>query len=565
MVSPSTFRMILSLLILTGTVIFTFGGVIDNQFLNWDDQAEIFDNTHLNPVTWEGLAWNWTNTQMTLYMPVTYTVWGGVASIAPRDADRHLQPRAFHALNLCLHLVCAWLVFGLIVQLWKRILPALIGALLFAVHPIQVEAVAWASGMYTLLSAALSLLAIIAYLTYSAERGKARFFWLATLLFVLAMLSKAASVSVPVMIIALDVLVRGRSFKRSLLPMALWCLIALPIVIAAKHFQDLGSITLPPVWTRPIIALDAMGFYLRKILLPVHLIPDYGRNPAWVVRHAIPVLISVAIAMVAIIIAFAARKKAAWITAGLSLMFAGVLPYLGLTAFDFQYVSTVADRYAYVAMIGAALLAAGAAARSRAASGLLLITILVWIPLSRAQCRHWHDTRRLFSFVLAVNPDSLVSHNIFGYFEAQQDRFDPARAHYLKALQVWPEDAVIHFNLGNLDLRQAAKQPADRQQLLDDAIEHFSLAVKYAPPRFSMYRNALGVALAQQGNLQAAFNEWSRTIADDPNCVDAHNNLADLLAGNGNIPSARSHCAAVLRLDPHNAHALAQLRKMEKQ
>ena len=555
-------RIFFPLLLLTAVIVFTFADTTKNQFVNWDDQSEITENVHFNPVTLAGLQWNWSNTQLSLYMPITYMVWGGVAEFAHRE-NGQLQPKAFHVLNLCLHLICIMLVFGLIIQLWKCILPALIGALVFAVHPLQVEPVAWASGMYTLLSTAFSLAAIIAYVAAVSSRPKASLYWLATLFYILALLSKAASVSVPLAAMVIDVLILRRPLRKSFWSLVLWLLLGIPIVLIATHFQDVSVIAVHPIWTRPIVALDATGFYLRKIILPTHLIPDYGRNPNWVILHPMPVMASVATAIAALLLAYSARRNAAWVTAGLGFLLAGVLPYLGLTAFDFQYVSTVADRYAYFGMAGVALLAAGAVARSRWALAGLVIAIAVWVPISRSQVQQWHDTRSLFSHTLKVNPQSLVSHNVFGFLAAQDGDFSKAGTEYKAGLKIWPEDTTIHFNLANLYLRHRAKNAIEQRQLFDDALEHYGLAVKFQP-RNVQYRNGLAAALAQSGHSQEAYLQWRQVLAQDPAYTDAHNNLADLLVNVGRLDEAKSEYLAALRTDPKNQHATDRLKQLVK-
>jgi tetratricopeptide (TPR) repeat protein len=569
-------RIFLPLLILSAAVWFTFAGTLKNQFVNWDDQNEICENPHFNPVTFDNLMWNWSHTQLSLYMPVTYMVWGGVAAVAHRD-----NARAFHELNLILHLACTLLVFALILQLWKRAWPAAIGALVFAVHPLQVEAVAWASGMYTLLSTAFSLAAMIAYIAYATKPRAHRMpvaggtqifrpqksgmpvYALATLFYILALLTKAASVSVPLAAMVIDVLILRRPFRKSIRSLSLWIILAIPIVLIAKSFQDVSSLKIPPLWTRPVVALDATGFYLRKIILPIHLIPDYGRNPTWVMlRHnRLPVAVSVAIAVFAILFAYVARRNAAWITAGLGLLLAGIAPYLGLTTFDFQYVSTVADRYAYFGMLGVALLAAGLAIRSRRAIVGVLFAICVCIPISRKQVDRWNNTNSLFNYTLTINSNSLVSHNVFGYLAAKEGHFAEAEADYQAGLQIWPEDATIQFNLGNLYLNQASKEKSRGQQLLNLAIDHYSLAVQFQP-RFVLYRNSFAAALARASRLAEAYDQWKTTLAMDTAYIDARNNLADILAANGKRDEARSEYHAVLRIDPNNRHALDGLMKL---
>jgi hypothetical protein len=560
-----TLRFILPLLVLSAVVFFTFARCRQNQFVNWDDPSEISENIHFNPVTWPSLWWNWSNTQLTLYMPITYMVWGGVAAAAARDSRGFLQPAAFHELNVLLHLLCAFLVFRLILQLTDRVLPALVGALLFAVHPLQVEAVAWASGMYTLLSTAFSLAALIAYVSAvpaSGSRLKLSRFSLATFFYILALLTKAASVSIVPAAGVIDVLVLRRPPRKSIRSLSLWIVLGLPIIFVAKSFQDVSVIATPPIWFRPMVALDALGFYLRKIIVPIRLIPDYGRNPTWVMQHPAAMLISAATAMMAILLAWAARRRAVWITTGLGILLAGTGPYLGLTTFDFQYVSTVADRYAYFGMVGVALLAAGAAGRSRAALAALLIAVAACIPMSRTQVNRWHDTDTLFRYTLDVNANSLVSHGVFGFLAASRGDFQLAERDYQAALKVWPEDAKIHFNLGNLYLKQSATSPSQRVSLLNNAIEHYTLAVKFQP-RFVDYRNSLAAALDRIGQFDQAFEQWKEVIGQDPTDLDARNNLADMLARHGLNDRAKEEYRAVLRIDPKNAHATDGLRRIE--
>ena len=565
-------QILLSILLLTATVLGTFAGSCKNDFVNWDDQNEILENPHFNPVTLVGLGWNWTHTQLSLYMPVTYMVWGATAAIAPRDAAGFLKAPAFHALNLGLHLLCTLLVFGVILQLWKIPLPALVGAMVFAVHPMQVEAVAWASGMYTLLSSALSLAALLAYIAHVQRRlalpavRSVGFFWLATLLYLLALLTKAASVSLPLFAIVIDVLLLKRPLRRAFWSMAFWIVLAIPIVQLAKSFQDVSVITVPPVWLRPAVALDAIGFYLVKIMCPLHLIPDYGRNPAWVMQHGSTTLLAIAFAIVAITAALFSLRKNAWVAAGMGILLAGIGPYLGLTAFDFQYVSTVADRYVYFGMMGVALIAAGAilqpGTRRNAALLLLSVAFCIWIPLSMRQVHYWRDTSSLFNHTLEVNSNSLVAHNVFGFLAARRGDFPAAENEYLAGIRVWPEDALIHFNLGNLYLKQRQISPVERQRMLEQAIEHYSRAVQYQP-QMTDYRNSYAAALELSGQHDQAYAEWMRVLAQDAGgYIDARNNLADMLANNGKPAEARVQYNIVLKISPGNPHAMEHLRML---
>jgi Tfp pilus assembly protein PilF len=443
--------------------------------------------------------------------------------------------------------------------------------------------VAWASGMYTLLSSLFSLAALNIYVftakkmrTSNSEQRTSNsdanaehpsslrcsmfdvqcsllvLILTATLFYILALLTKAASVSLPLAAGVIDVLLLQRPIKKVIVSLGPWILLGIPIVLVAKHFQDVSQINAPPLWGRPWVAMDALGFYLGKIAVPIHLIPDYGRNPNWVMSHPAPVLISVGIASVVLIIAWMARKTLPWLSAGIGLLLVGVSPYLGLTTFDFQYVSTVADRYAYFGLIGLAIIAAGIAIRSRIGSAGLLLVVGLFAVLTHQQVQRWRDTHTLFTYTLQVNDRSLIAHNVFGFIAARDHRPAEAEANYLTALRIWPEDAVIQFNLANLYRKT-------RPEL---AIERYGLAVKYQPA-MPAYRNSLAAELAITGQAHAAYDQWKQAILIDPDYIDARNNLADLLVNLNRVDEAKQQYQQVLRIDPGNAHALGRLGQLE--
>ncbi len=545
-------------LVLTVVIFAVFAQSLQHQFVDWDDRNEIFGNEHFNPVTVQSLAWNWSHTQLTLYMPVTYMVWGAVAAVAPRDSSGVLDPAAFHLLSVVLHLICSVLVFLLLRQLWRYDLPALAGALVFATHPLQVEAVAWASGMYTLLSTALCLTALIAYVAHvnrTPAPGVARrmpwLYLVATLLYVIALLCKAASVSLPVVTAVVDFVILGRPLAkvvRSLLP---WLILAIPVVLLAKSFQDLTNVPAPAAWLRPLVAVDALGFYVTKLAFPSGLIPDYGRTPDWVLTHWRSLCGTAGIAVFVLCVAYVARFRMKSVTAGVGVLAAGLFPYLGLTTFDFQYVSTVADRYAYFGMVGVAILVCGAATHDRRAAFVALSLSVVFAVASEKQSRWWSDTDMLFNHTLAVNPRSLISHNVLGYQAAHSGRPVEAEQWYQGALAIWPADATIWFNLGNLHVDQnPARAAAEYRQ-----------AVNYLPANPSFHKN-LAAALARSGDPAGAVEQYRAAIRLDPSDVGTHYGLASLLEGFGDTSGARSEYHAVLRLNPDHSGAKASLRRL---
>jgi len=153
---------------------------------------------------------------------------------------------------------------------------------------------------------------------------------------------------------------------------------------------------------------------------------------------------------------------------------------------------------------------------------------------------------------LQVNPRSLVSHNVFGFLAAKHHQLAEAESQYLQALQIWPADATILFNLGNLYM----------QSRPDRALDCYAMAVQYQP-KFVPYRNSLAAALARTGHAKEAYDQWRQAIAIDPDYIDAHNNLGDLLLNVGRPDEAAAEYHEALRIDPKNAHVIERLHGLE--
>ena len=225
---------------------------------------------HLNPPTWAGLRTLWAAPFEDLYSPVVYTVWAALAVLA-RGADGVLSPWPFHALCLALHAMNTLLVFLLARRLLADPRAAAVGAALFALHPLQVEPVVWVSGLKDVLcgSFCLGALLALARADQEATRGRRAWFAGATALYVLALLTKPAAVALPVVALGLERLALRRPRAQVLTTFAIWGLLALPMAwvtgrsqpIAAEGFES-------PLLGRPVVALDAIGFYLGKLVCP---------------------------------------------------------------------------------------------------------------------------------------------------------------------------------------------------------------------------------------------------------------------------------------------------------
>jgi hypothetical protein len=437
-------------LLLAAATLLAFGRSLSNQFLTFDDEPLIYANPHLNPPDAAGLAWQWSNPYWFMYTPVTSTAWWAIAQIHGAH-----DPFCFHAANLIVHFVAGWLCFLILRLLIQSDWAAAAGAVLFLVHPLQAEPVAWATGMKDLLSGCLALAAIWAYLRFLQSR-RGLTYLLATWLFVLALLAKPSTVVVPLICMAIEVIWLGGSWRRAAAWLAPWAIPAVAIAVVAGRVQPaVGG----PIWTRPLVAGDALAFYLAKLVFPVNLGIDYGRTTEMVVQsHPLNWLVPVAAA----VLIFIFRRNRA-ILAGATIFGLALLPVLGLKPFKFQLYSTVADRYVYLAMLGPALVAA-ALLKQRPKATLVAVVILVLLAVkSMIQSTYWFDSETLYRHAIETNPTSLLAHNNLGVVLADRGDVDGAIGQYLVVSQLDPTDVPACRYVADAEASKLRTNPSDQQ------------------------------------------------------------------------------------------------------
>ncbi|MBC8107566.1 MAG: tetratricopeptide repeat protein [Anaerolineae bacterium] len=431
------------LIVIFATLI-AFSPVVRHEFGGWDDEQNLTRNPQMNPPTLDAVARYWRAPNFDLYVPMTWTAWSALARAgymanAP-SPDAHLNPYIFHTANLALHATSALLAFELLRRLLGRdaLVASAAGALVFAVHPVQVEAVAWVSGMKDVLAGALSLAAIILFLDSSRD-AKTRWptYLLAIVTFLVALLSKPSAVVVPAMVIVLDCLVRGSPLRKSIVRFAPVLVIALAWAIFSHFIQQAKHIDAVVWWQRPLIAADAITFYLAKIVWPLNLGVHYGRTPKYVLgdhgarwTFVVPCLLT--FALIAWIIRKRGSEASRIALTGALLLVIGVSPVLGLLPFDFQEYSTVADHYLYLAMLGVAVLVAWIVRRTEWRTIVPIIITLLGVMTWR-QARTWHDALSIAEQTVAVNPlpgvwNDRLTKLLLERANAQADQGDDASA-----------------------------------------------------------------------------------------------------------------------------------------
>jgi hypothetical protein len=427
---PYTRPYLLALLVFV-VAIAAMGRIWSNDFINWDDSTTLYANPRMNPPTWETLKFYWTHSEFGLYIPGTYTIWAGLAKLSYRTEidlrGSHLSAGVFHAASVTCHALAAVVVFLVLRRLLKAKressgvklagsgssdIAACIGACLFAVHPVQVESVGWASGLKDVLCGLFALMAVWQYLIAVQSEGTWRrvHFALATAAFAWGMLCKPTAMVTPAIVFVLDWIVLGRSWKQVAWATALWWPMSIAAMVIARLAQTTFGQSGPPLWQRPLVALDAIAFYLGKMIWPAQLTVDYGRRPQVALDQGWLWWTWLVPAAVAAVLYWKPRKEL--IAAGIVLVIC-VSPVLGLTPFQFQYFSTVSDHYLYIAMLGPGLALAWVVARfgNRAVMGGAVGALVLLGALSVRQAGVWRDAQSLFTHTLTVNPDSFMACN----------------------------------------------------------------------------------------------------------------------------------------------------------
>ena len=535
----------LRLLVFFVTLI-AFARLTTCQFTWWDDQDTIHHNRWLNPPTWKTLEYYWTTASehqtMGLYVPMTYTVWSGLAKIGrldhPDDQGITVNAFVFHTANVLLHAITALLVFQLLWRLFNNQLAATLGALLFALHPVQVEAVGWVSGTKDLLYGFFGLASLLMYVKSTqlkiespANRTKYRARYVAgLLLFVLAMFSKPTGVVIPLMAAVLSVLILKQTLRQTILSLLPWFILMIPCIIWTQRVQPPSWVPPLPIWTRPLVASDAIAFYFYKLVWPLNLCIDYGRNPQAIVASHQIYFTWIALAFATAMLWFK-RNRMPPVVAGFLLFLIPLLPVLGFVPFEFQMLSTTADHYLYLPMLGVAIVLAWFLTnhKSRLINQVAIAMLVIFTIRTWRQEPVWQDSRSLYLHALAVNPHSDASMCGMGFVAGQDARqFE---------LQGKPEQAQTNFNESIWWYSQSLKmnpgstpsmlnlalnyQKIGREDLGRDLLQQIVALQPKLPPGLQADPLRIAHLLINFHDLPAAINWLDDVTARDPANIPA--------------------------------------------
>ena len=602
--------------------------VTGHEFVNYDDTDYVTANPYVQAgLSAKGLAWvgrsevarNWHPVTMLSHM-LDCQLYG-------------LKPAGHHLTNLLFHIANAILLFLLLRKLTGAVWRSGFVAALFALHPLHVESVAWLAERKDVLSTFFLLLTLGAYAAYvgkaeiqppktdggpksddrtpnpqsPARNGRFRYYWLALAFFALGLMSKPMLVTVPFLLLLLDVWPlqrlqspaprssRGKgsapvrrpqaaTLSRLAWEKAPFLLLSAASCIVTFQVQHSGGAVLDvtnlPVGARISNAVMSYVRYLGKMVWPEHLAALYVRNvpwPAWEVGLAATALAGISVAVICL-----ARRRP-YLAVGWFWYLGTLVPVIGLIQVGMQ---TMADRYTYIPLIGIFIAVAwggwelaGAWRVPKVGLGVAAgVVLAACIGLAREQVGWWRNSETLFQRMIAVGPNNYLAHYNLGNLYSREDKLAEAVRQYEAALSAEPSYAEAHNNLGAVLLRQgrfdeavahysaAARLKPEylyyfnlANALVDagkpaEAVPNYQQALRLNPGSGAAHRN-LGLALQAQGQNEAAMAEFRAALELQPDDEGAEYQLANRLAEAGRLEEAIARYQAALRLDPQHAES----------
>ena len=574
---------ILPVVLVVATVI-PFIPALRNGFVDWDDYEMLVQNPDYRGFAWPQLRWMFSTFYMGHFQPLSwlslsldYLIWGN-------------DPSGYHLTNLILHVLGAVTFFFVAKILIAQALQlnadeqsgslnlaAGLASLLFAIHPLRVESVAWATERRDVLSGLFFFLTLYCYLRssqISENLSSSTWFALSLTAYLLSLMAKATAITLPVILLLLDfyplrrlsgeckswLKPEQRNVLKEKVPFIILAFIFAALAISAQH--SAGALRPAQQYFfsyRLGQAAYGIIFYLWKSILPFGLSPLYELpydfaewTPLFVLCGSFAAAITIGLLLL--------RNR--W-PAGLACWIYYLVMLAPVLGFAQSGPQLVADRYSYLActswaiLIGAGYFRARQFARTQARgmrlvwamSAIILLGLVTLGTLGWQQTLVWRNSRTLWRHVIAVGPPSSTAHYNLGRSFEDENQLDIARDYYRRAVKINPANPDAHYNLARLLAKQG--DPVE-------AIRYYRVALQIRPNDADTHNN-LGLLLAQRGELQPALMEFREAIRIDPTYSKAYFNLGRILAQQGNIDSAVHNYRQALRLAPDQFEIHLQL------
>ena len=555
----------------------------------WDDDDYIINNELLTAADgWQRIWFSLDSPSQ--YFPLTYStfrieheLWG-------------LNTTGYHWVNLLLHVGNALLVWAVLMRL--KVPGSWLAALIFSLHPVQVESVAWITERKNLLMGFFFLLTLLAWIAFVDERTRRLwiFYCLSLVFYVLALSAKATACTLPAALFLILWLQKKPITMRRLMQIVPFIVFGVGMGVLVVWWERYHQGTNRDVFTflspveRILVASRAVWFYLSKIFWPSDLTfiyPRWNVSPADLLNYVW--LIAGIAACVAIY--FLRRYFGRTVEVATAFFVATLSPVLGfIMLFTFRY-TFVADHYQYLACIGPiALTSAGMLSLSEKFTdyraviiGAALLVVTSLGTLTWRQAATYSDIETLWRTTLAKNPECWMAHTNLGLVLFQKGQIDDAIAHYRSALRMQPDWWDAEYNLGTAlsakgkvdeailhSDKAVSIRPTDpdaqvslanlliQKGRIDEAITHYQKAVIVRPDHF-LARYGLGHALLEKGELDGAIRVCRSALSLRPSDADCHTTLAIALEEKGNSAEAMQHYYRALELAPSSVPTLTNL------
>jgi len=564
---------ILCLLLVAGTLAF-YNPIGHNQFIEFDDAAYIVANPHVQQgVTWDGVKWAFTTFHAGYWHPVTWL------SHAVDCQLFHLNPAGHHYVNLLLHAINAVLLFLLLRGATGSTAASFVVAGLFALHPVNVESVAWAAERKNVLSMLFFLLSMLAYTRY-ARTGRRALYFALVILFALGLMAKPQIVTLPFVLLLWDYWPLRRMKTRSesgglstaRVPRSLGFLILekVPlfilaaadslVIVAAQHAGHAVRTASEVSWPARLgNAVVSYARYLGKAFWPSRLAAMYPRAahplPLWQVAGAAALLIVVTV----LVLHWRDRR---YLTVGWLWFLGTLVPMIGIVTVGEQ---AMADRFAYVPFIGLFVAVvwtldsfmSGHRIARVCGAGAALAALLVSGYLTYRQLGYWHDDETLWRYTLSVTEDNYMAHDNLAFALAHAGRSDEAIAHFraARALHQYPPDQVL--KLAHYEVRMGYPQEA-----LDES--RAALAASKDPQLQQAAFCEMGRALLGLRRYDEASQSYGEALRLAPDNSDALVNSGLLALRSRDLSRAITYFGHAAKIDPNDVNLMLLAQALDR-
>ena len=506
-----------------------FGQTLRYDFVNYDDPSYVYQNTRIaSGINVANIAWAFTHVHSENWHPLTTIT-------HMLDCQLHgLKAGWHHLTNLLLHTIAVVLLFIALQQMTGALWRSAFVSVVFAVHPLHVESVAWIAERKDVLSAVFFMLTLLAYLHYTRAPSIGRYLTVA-LVVALGLMSKPMLVTIPCVLLLLDYwpLRRfearksntGRQLLRLILekiPLIVLAAVSSTITFLAQR-GAIGWTEQLPISERISNAFVAYVVYIRQMFWPAGLAVFYphpeNRLPVWEVNLALIILVGITLA------ALLFRKKAPYLVTGWLWYLGMLVPVIGLVQVGWQ---GHADRYTYLPQIGLYIAVTWTVTdltRSWGFQRIILGTATALIVGALSWCAwlqtsYWRASETLFTRALAVTRNNDVALNNLGIIFLDKGQLDEAISKLQAAINLRPENAPAHDNLAKALLKKGQ---------VTEAMVQYRKFLELEPANVEA-RNTLGTALIQQGHVREAIDQWQEALVTQPENGNAASNLAWVFA-----------------------------------